>query len=53
MSTLDVVEHLRNLAAEPQNRATIVKVNSIFPSQLVHNRVDPFDITYIDRNANR
>lgn len=26
MTALGVVEHLRNLAADPQNRATIVKV---------------------------
>lgn len=28
MSALGVVEHLRNLAADPQNRATIVKVRN-------------------------
>ena len=29
MSALGVVEHLRNLAADPQNRATIVKVRHL------------------------
>lgn len=29
MTALGVVEHLRNLAADPQNRATIVKVRNI------------------------
>ena len=29
MTALGVVEHLRNLAADPQNRATIVKVRNL------------------------
>ena len=36
MSALGVVEHLRNLAADPQNRATIVKVRE---SILKHTKV--------------
>jgi len=29
MTALGVVEHLKNLAADPQNRATIVKVRNL------------------------
>lgn len=29
MTALGVVEHLRNLASDPQNRATIVKVRNL------------------------
>ena len=39
MDVLKVVQQLRDLAADPQNRATIVRV-SLLPSQ-------PFCITYI------